>query len=147
MQLQVPEIESSQFWNTRWINNDSVENSVFDALDKHGNFNANGYSMMIWGNFLGDQMIKSTSSVHLRSFASYVPEENRLYVYLMNMLEDPQSISLDFDGYEVETILQAWELVGDGPEDVDPVWQKCAMWTDPINGVVSGTSITVLNTG
>lgn len=144
LQLQVPEIQSSQFWNTRWINNDSVENSVFDALDKHGNFNANGYSMMIWGNFLGDQMIKSTSSVHLRSFASYVPEENTLYVYLMNMLEYPQSISLDFDGYEVETILQAWELVGKGHEDVDPVWQKCAMWTDPVNGMLSGTSITIL---
>jgi alpha-N-arabinofuranosidase len=143
-QLEVPEIEFSQFWNTRWINNDSVENAVFDALDKHGNFNANGYTMMIWGKFLGNQMVKSTSSVHLRSFASYVPEEKRLCVYLMNMLEEPQSISLDLQGYDVESILQAWELVGEGPDDVEPVWQKCDWSADPMHPRVSGTSITVL---
>ena len=143
-QLEVPEIEFSQFWNTRWINNDSVENSVFDALDKHGNFNANGYSMMIWGKFLGDQMVKSTSSVHLRSFASHVPEEKRLYVYLMNMLEEPQSISLDLQGCDVESILQAWELVGEGPDDVEPVWKKYDWSADPMHPRVSGTSITVL---
>ncbi len=143
-QLQVPEIEFSQFWNTRWINNDSLENSVFDALDKHGNFNANGQSMMIWGNFMGDKMVKSTSSVHLRSFASYVPAEKRLYVYLMNMLEEPQSISLNLEGYDAESIIQAWELTGDGPDDVDPLWQKYTGWSGPVNIRVSGTSITVL---
>jgi alpha-N-arabinofuranosidase len=143
-QLQVPEIEFSQFWNTRWIDNDSVENSVYDALDKHGNFNAIGYAMMIWGNFLGNQMVKSTSSVHLRSFASYVPEEKRLYVYLMNMLEAPQSISLDIGGHDKVSTLQAWELVGDSPDDVDPRWQPCSGWEDPLNARVRGTSITVL---
>ena len=143
-QLQVPEIEFSQFWNTRWINNDSLENSVFDALDKQGNFNANGQSMMIWGNFLGEQMVKSTSSVHLRSFASYLPAEKRLYVYLMNMLEEPQSISLNIEGYDAESILQAWDLAGDGPDDVDPLWQKYTGWSEPVNIRVSGTSITVL---
>ena len=142
-QLAVPEIEFSQFWNTRWINNDSVENSVFDALDRHGNFNANGYTMMIWGNFLGDQMIKSTSTVHLRTFASYIPEEKRLYVYLMNMVEEPQNISLELDGYKVESLVQAWELVGEGPDDVDPAWQKYARQADHLNIIVSGTSITV----
>jgi hypothetical protein len=142
-QLVVPEIEFSQFWNTRWINNDSVENSVFDALDRHGDFNANGYAMMVWGNFLGDQMVKSTSTVHLRTFASFVPEENRLYVYLMNMVEEPQTVSLDFDGYEVDSLLQAWELVGEGPDDVDPVWQKYARGEDPLNIRINGTSITV----
>jgi hypothetical protein len=142
-QLAVPEIEFSQFWNTRWINNDSVENSVFDALDRHGDFNANGYAMMVWGNFLGDQMVKSTSTVHLRTFASFVPEENRLYVYLMNMVEEPQTVSLDFDGYEVDSLLQAWELVGEGPDDVDPVWLKYARGEDSLNIRINGTSITV----
>jgi alpha-N-arabinofuranosidase len=143
-QLQVSQIEFSQFWNTRWITNDSVEHSVFDALDKHGNFNANGYALMIWGNFLGDQMVKSTSSVHLRSFASYVPDENRLFVYLMNMVEEPQSISLDLVGYDVEALAMARELAGDGPDDVHPVWQECGEFPDPLNLRVSGTSITVL---
>jgi hypothetical protein len=143
-QLQVPRIEFSQFWNTRWITNDSIEHSVFDALDKHGSFNANGYTMMIWGNFLGDQMVKSTSSVHLRSFASFVPGENRMYVYLMNMVKEPQSISLHLNGYDIESLTMARELVGDGPDDVDPLWQQCGEFPDPLNVRVSGTSITVL---
>ena len=143
-QLHVPEIDFSQFWNTRWINNDSIENSVFDALDQHGNFNANGYTMMIWGNFLGDQMVKTVSTIHIRSFASYVPEEKRLYVYLMNMMEEPQSISMDLEGFDVESILHARELVGEGPDDVDPVWQKFISGADPMHPRLSGTSITVL---
>ena len=143
-QLATPEIKFSQFWNTRWITNDSVEHSVFDALDRHGNFNANGYSMMIWGNFLGDRMVKYTSTIHLRTFASFLPAEKRLYVYLMNMVEEPKTISLVLDGYEVESLLQAWELVGEGPDDVDPVWQVCAWQADQVNVRVSGTSITVL---
>ena len=43
----------SCFWNTRWITNDSVEHSAYDALDRDGNFNANGMGLMIWGNYLG----------------------------------------------------------------------------------------------
>src|SRR5207253_7617911 len=61
-QLLEPRVDFSCFWNTRWITNDSASNSVFDALDRNGNFNANGYGMAIWGNFLGDKMVKTTSS-------------------------------------------------------------------------------------
>ncbi len=143
-QLQVPQVEFSQFWNTRWITNDSLDHSVFDALDKQGNFNANGYTLMIWGNFLGDQMVKSSSSVHLRTFASYVPQEKRLYVYLMNMIAEPQTVLLDIVGHEPGSILRAMELAGEGPDDVEPVWQPCAVPSDPLKVRVSGTSITVL---
>jgi alpha-L-arabinofuranosidase len=59
-QLQQPEIEFSCFWNTRWINNDSLDHEVWDALDKNGNFNANGYGLMIWGKYLGDKMVRTT---------------------------------------------------------------------------------------
>ena len=143
-QLLVPEIAFSQFWNTRWIDNDLDEHSVFDALDMHGNFNANGYSMMIWGNYLGDKMVKTTSTLHLRTFASYVPDEKRLFVYLMNMTEEPQSVQLRLDGNALDSVIDAWELVGDGPDDVDPVWQKCAEIKKPSHFEIQGTSITVI---
>ena len=143
-QLQVQEIEFSQFWNTRWIYNDSIQNGVYDALDKHGNLNAIGYTMMIWGNFLGDQMVKSTSSTHVRSFASFVPDEQRLIVYLMNMLESSQSISLDLNGSTIESVIQAWELVGDGPDDLDPIWQKIDKLDNLSGFELKGTSISVI---
>jgi len=144
LQLQVPENEFSLFWNTRWINNDQDPNSVFDALDKHGNFNPNGFTLMIWGNFLGDHMVKTTSTLHLRTFASFVPDEKRLYFYVMNMLEEPQAVSVKLNGMDIENIVQAWELFGENPDDVNPVWQECEEFADPLNFEVKGMSITVV---
>jgi len=143
-QLLNPRVEFSCYWNTRWINNDSVENSIDDALDKNGNFNAVGYGMAIWGNFLGDLMVKTTSTLHLRTFASYAPDTKKLYVYLMNMIEEPQPVSLKFANHEVQSVLQAWELAGTGPGDVDPVWREFVGLEDPLHPFIKGTSITVI---
>jgi alpha-N-arabinofuranosidase len=141
--LQIPQVEFSMFWNTRWIYNDTIENSVFDALDKHGNFNANGYTLMIWGNFLGNRMVKTTSTVHLRIFASYIPGEN-LYIYLINMLEAPEIVHLEIDKHKVKNVVQSWELVGEDSDDCDPVWQKFEGVEDMLRLEVNGTSITVV---
>jgi hypothetical protein len=59
--LQIPQIEFLCYWNTRWIDNDMDKHSIYDALDRHGNFNAVGWGMMIWGNYLGNEMIRTTS--------------------------------------------------------------------------------------
>lgn len=142
--LQIPQIEFSCFWNTRWIDNDLDKHSVYDALDKHGNFNANGYGMMIWGKFLGDQMVRTTSTLHIRTFASYVPAEKYLYVYILNKLEQPQMIQLDFGKNKVKSTLQAYELAGKGPDDLEPVWQELTGLTEPLDFEVKGTSITVI---
>lgn len=143
-QLLVPEIEFSQFWNTRWIDNDSIENSVYDALDKEGNFNAIGYTLMIWGNFLGDKMVKTTSTVHIRSFASYSPEEKRLFVYIMNMMENPEYVTLDIGQKKVSSVIRSWEMVGKGADDCNPVWQEITDSKKSLRFQVKGTSITVI---
>lgn len=121
-QLQTPEIEFSCFWNTRWIENDSVENSVHDALDKEGNFNATGYDMMIWGNYLGDYMVRTTGTLHIRSFASYTPADNYLYVYLMNKAEQAVLAELKIESEAVAGVESFGQLTGKGPDDVNPVW-------------------------
>jgi hypothetical protein len=143
-QLLVPEIEFSQFWNTRWIDNDSIENSVYDALDKEGNFNAIGYTLMIWGNFLGDKIVKTTSTMHIRSFASYSPEEKRMFVYIMNMMENPEYVTLDIGQNKINSVIQAWDLVGKGPDDCNPVWQEFPELEKTLRFQVKGTSITVI---
>lgn len=143
-QLQCPEIEFSCYWNTRWINNDSIENHLDDALDKNGNFNANGYGLMIWGNFLGDKMVGTTFTMHIRSFASCTPEAKKLFVYIMNMLNDPEIVTLDIGQNKINSVIQAWELVGEGPDDCDPVWQEITAIDDPMSLKVKGTSITVI---
>lgn len=141
-QLLRPEIEFSCFWNTRWIENDSLENSVFDALDKDGNFNANGYGLMIWGNYLGDKMLKTTSTIHIRSFASWVPREKRLFVYVLNKADRDQKIHIDIKDHKIKSLIQSWELFGKNADDCDPVWKKKELDKNS-DIIVKGTSITV----
>lgn len=142
--LQIPQVAFSCFWNTRWIENDLDKHSVYDALDSHGNFNANGYGMMIWGNFLGDLMVRTASTLHIRTFASLVPEEKILYVYIINKLEDPAMIRLSLGKYKVRSIIRSNELTGRGADDLEPVWQECSGIKDPLHFKVKGTSITVV---
>jgi alpha-N-arabinofuranosidase len=143
-QLNDPKIAFSCFWNTRWIENDLATNSVFDALDKNGNFNANGMGMMIWGKYLGEKMVYTTSVTSLRSFASYSSKQGSLFVYLVNKSAEAMNIDLQLTGHTFKDIKQAWELVSSGPEDTKPVWQQAAS-TAPVNQqIVKGTSIKVI---
>jgi hypothetical protein len=145
-QLQTPEIEFSCFWNTRWIENDSIENSVYDALDKNGSFNAIGYGMMIWGKYLGENMVRTTNTLHIRSFASYSPRENYLYIYLLNKAEESVPVKLLIEGYNILAIESYGQLTGQGPDDVDPVWNEDVPLAkrDLHNLVLQGVSISVL---
>ena len=145
-QLKIPEIEFSCFWNTRWIDNDSIDNSVFDALDRNGNFNANGLGLMIWGNYLGKKMVGTTGTLHIRSFASYNPDENSMFVYLINKNQAPANINLMVDGYHIDKFDICGQLTADGPDDADPIWNNNV---DPgtrslKNLKLPGTSISVL---
>lgn len=123
-QLLEPRIDFSCFWNTRWITNDSASNNVFDALDQNGNFNANGYGIALWGNFLGDKMIKTSSSLYVRSFASRKLKQKKLFLYLVNKSDKEKKVKPNLQGHTIKNIPQGWELVGTGPEDTKPVWRK-----------------------
>jgi alpha-L-arabinofuranosidase len=149
-QLEEPAILFSCFWNTRWIHNDSIDHQAFDALDKDGNLNANGLGLMIWGNYLGDKMVKTTGSTQIRSFASSITDQNRLYVYLLNKAETPAWISLQIPGYKIEKVNESWELVGAGPNDVYPKWRKkidLDSFQDENLISLPGTSIVVIDLG
>ena len=144
-QLLEPKIAFSCFWNTRWIDNELDKSSVFDALDRNGNFNANGYGMMIWGKFLGDKMVKTASTyVNVRTFSSFVPKEKKLYVYLMNTSDKPKEVLLKIQGYSIKSLNQAWELTGTGPEDTKPVWKEVTGIILSKPQLLQGTSIRVL---
>ncbi len=140
-QLMRPEIEFSCFWNTRWTNNDSIDSEVWDALDRNSNFNATGYSLLLWGKYLGYKMIRTTSTVHIRSFASM--NDNTLFVYLLNKSDKEQIVSLDFGNKKVKSVSEVWELVGENPDDTEPVFDKKYL-EEPGALKLPGTSITVI---
>lgn len=143
-ELKEPKLAFSCFWNTRWIENDSVKYSVFDALDRNGNFNANGYGLMIWGKFLREKMVQTTSTIHVRSFASYSPDKKSLFVYLVNKSAMDILVNPEVNNHTITTIKQAWELTSTGPDDTNPVWQKAenSKINNPV--IVKLTSIKVI---
>jgi hypothetical protein len=145
-QLLEPRIEFSCFWNTRWIDNDSVPNSVFDALDKKGNFNANGLGLMIWGNYTGKKMVRTTGTLNIRSFASYSPDESCLYVHLLNKNLKPSYVKLMIGGHFVEKVQMCGQLTSKSPDDEHPVWNDHVSLSkkDLKNFELPGTSISVL---
>lgn len=124
LQMMEPRIDFSCFWNTRWIDDGGGKYNGFDALDKNGNLNANGYGLMIWGNFHGNKMIKTSSSDNIKAFASTKPSKNKLYVYLLNETEDTVTVELHLKNYSIHKINQAWELKGKSLEDENPAWTK-----------------------
>jgi alpha-N-arabinofuranosidase len=145
--LKLPEVAFSLFWNTRWIDNDEEEDSINDALDRNGGFNAAGQVLAIWGNFLAPQMVRTTSSVRVRSFASHDPRTGLLYVYLVNKSEEAEATRLDLGRSTLASIVERWELLGRGPSDTEPVWRRSESLPSraaPLELVLPGTSITVI---
>lgn len=123
-QLLEPRIDFSCFWNTRWIDDKGGRENGYDALDKNGNFNANGYGLMIWENFIGDKMVRTSSTDSIKSFASYTSSENKLFVYLLNKTSKAAEIEIILKDYSIKRINQIWELKGQNLDDQNPSWSK-----------------------
>lgn len=122
--LLQPQIEFSCFWNTRWLNNENQPQTDHDAIDSNGNINPTGYSLLIWNHFLGDKMIKSESKGYIISYASYSPQRNRLYVYLINKGDKPENVHIAISGTKEAEVVQCWEYFGKDDKDTAPVWQQ-----------------------
>lgn len=124
-QLEHPQVLFSAFWNTRWIDDGGGKWAGFDALDKDGNFNANGYGLAAIGNFIGNKMVKATgSSEDLKVFASLDTKKHRLYLYLLNPTDKSIVIREQVLGHKLRSLKQSWELAGKSAEDTKPVWRE-----------------------
>lgn len=145
-QLMEPNVLFSCFWNTRWIDNDTKEDMAFDALDKNGNLNAIGWGLYIWGNYLGDKMVKTTGASQIvRSFGSV--ENGKAYIYLINKSADKRPAVINIPDYKIVDIEESKELKGENHEDVNPVWKDFNETSSLITKntlVLNSYSITVL---
>ena len=139
-----PQVEFSCFWNTRWIENESNPYADHDALDKDGNFYPTGYSLMIWGNFLGKLMVRSGSTPFIRTYASFDPGSGTLFVYLINKRNKPERIKLEPENYTPGPGIRAWEYFGQSPEDLHPVWQEKVIGEGAGIVDLKGLSITMI---
>jgi hypothetical protein len=142
--LLQPEIEFSCFWNTRWIENESKPPRDHDALDKDGNLNPTGRALSIWGNFMGSRMVKSDTTGKIISYASFDPQSDTLFAYLINKGDQSENIVLKIDGWKINSVREVWEFAGTSPEDMHPVWQQAQPVKTGNSLTLKGTSITVI---
>jgi hypothetical protein len=145
--LKIPFIASSNFWTTRWVKNTTATHEVNDAINSYGNLNANGKALAIWGNFLLQKMINTTSAGAIRTFASMNPFTHKLNIFLINKETTAQQTDIFLLNYLHHFSGKRWQLGGTGADDVSPVWalrenfeSKSPNWSF----VLPATSITVL---
>jgi alpha-L-arabinofuranosidase len=145
--LNNPMVVSSNFWNTRWVTNSTTAHQVSDALNKNGKLNANGKILALWGNYLLPNMIGTTSTDVIRTFASMDPLSQKLNIFLVNKESTSQQINISLLKYLPRVRGERWEFAGTGPEDVSPVLMKKENFevSDPVITLqVPATSITIL---
>jgi alpha-L-arabinofuranosidase len=146
-QVKHPRVEQAHFWNTRWVNNTTQYNDIYDAIDKNGNLNANGLSLSIWGNYLLKEMVSVNNSSPLRNFAVYDKATNKLNVFILNKETSSQSVNLQLDNYISSSKVKITEFRGTGPSDVKPVLvfkDSLSLYSNSMSFTVPAPSITIL---
>jgi alpha-L-arabinofuranosidase len=95
-----PKLESMCLWNTRWVNNATTEQHIYDALDKDGNLNAIGKAQAIWGNNLLSSMVSTTSSNDaIRTYATYDEISKNLNIFILNKDVSSKTVNLSINNY------------------------------------------------
>jgi len=119
-QLTDPRIAFSQLWNTRWVTADSQTSpSLWDALDRNNYLQATGRAMSIWGQFLLDQMVATSSTDMVATFATHSPD-GRLNVFVINKDTAPRTANISISNYNPQPAVNRWIFTGSGPDDTAP---------------------------
>ena len=121
--LKNKKVEASLFWNTRWINNVSNTTDIYDALKKDGNLQPNGMALSIWGNNLLKNLVATTSTSKVRSFASYDAVTKKLNLFIINKETTAQTANIALTNYLADASGEKWEFKGTGSSDTNPTWK------------------------
>ncbi len=116
-----PQIDAALFWNTRWVNNTTSPQDIYDALDKNSYMNANGLALSIWGNNLLPKLINvsstGTGNNFIKAFSDYDDQTNKLNVFLINKDNISRTINLDISNYLSNPFYQRY--LYNGSNDLD----------------------------
>lgn len=130
--LKNPKVEAAMMWNTRWVNNTTNPNDIFDAIDRNGNLLPQGKVLSIWGKNLLTKMVSASSTTTVRNYATYNPTTQDLTVFLVNKATSQASVVLNVLNYIPFSSIEHWEYKGMGPAETNPGWTRSANKT--LNG-------------
>lgn len=143
-----PKVFAACLWNTRWVNNITQPQSIYDALDASGNVNATGKALAVLGNNLLKTVVEAvTSSSSIISYATYDKNRNWLNIFLLNRNNSAQEVTVKTDDFLPKFEYQGWNFKGLNINDKNPSWAKSGAVTPGSPGmsvVLSENSITLL---
>jgi len=120
--LQDPDCYFSQFWNT--INVYEGDNSVFNALYRDNTLTSVGRALWIWGQYLKDEMLLTTSSSMVKCFATRTPGEI-MNIFLVNRDTLAHNIQLEImNETRIESRGGKWVFTGTSLKDQNPEWKE-----------------------
>jgi hypothetical protein len=147
--LANPKVAFTQLWTTRWLGNDTATTPLlWDALDKNNRLQATGRATAIWGQFLKERLVPSSSTAMVRTYSTYSPSSRRLSVFLINKDTVARSTSVTIKTGSVRFSVDTWSFSGGGPSDLDPAWQHRGQSSTAGNRVtvtLAPVSVTVLD--
>jgi hypothetical protein len=120
--LQDPDCYFSQFWNT--INVYEGDNSVFNALYRDNSLTSVGKALWIWGQYLEEEMLLTTSSSMIRCFATRTTDE-KMNIFLLNRDTVERKVQLEIMNEEtINPEGGKWVFTGTSLTDQYPTWTE-----------------------
>ncbi|GEM_PF-1195828 len=147
-------VEFSQVWNTHWVNQ-NVEGNVwptskegeYDALKPDNNFTPQGLAMNILARYSLVNMVGTTSTSTVRTFASHDPDSGKLNIWLINKSTSATPTTVSLQNYTAPAVGTVSVLKGTGSTDIFPTFSQAGSVTvsnNQINLTLNPVSITVI---
>jgi hypothetical protein len=134
-----PKLEAACMWTTRWVDNATASQNLYDAFDAQGNMNAIAKAINVWGSGLLKSMVSTIStSSYVKTYASYDATSKKLSIFILNKDNISKQISLKLNNYVASFNGSKWQFKGTSVSDKFPLFQR----TDSIyagSGVASTT--------
>ncbi len=140
-------ITFSQFWNTRWINEDDGISHGTDLFTATNELNATGRLMKILSEETKDRMVRTTGSAKVKSWASIRRNGEGLTIFMLNKDTLASVVNLDMGSYTADPLATRSVFRGDSTTDWNPEYVSEADL--PTNGgtptlTLPAASLTVL---
>jgi hypothetical protein len=143
------QVEFTQLWNTRWSGGDSAPiPRLIDTFDGNNNLQATGSALAIWGQFLKEKMVASTSAGMVRTYSTYSPGGRTATVFLINKDTRARDVTVRLENLSSSFSARRWVFKGTGPDDARPSWSGNGVVQSAgnlISATLDPVSVTVLD--
>lgn len=120
-----PKLEAACMWNTRWVENVTKPQALYDAFDSEGNRNAVALAIEAWGSSLLSDMVEAKNNGTLvKSYASYDDHDKRLNIFLLNKDYAEKQVNISVKNYLDDYNGTIWQLHGSSVSDKFPEFVK-----------------------